>query len=304
VFDHELAVDGCRQMLWGFFKKMVIADNLAPIVDGMFNRPADFTGGELAVATFFFAVQIYCDFSAYSDIAIGLARLFGFELMRNFANPYFSQSLGEFWRRWHISLTTWFRDYVYLPLGGSRVSPGRRSCNVLLTFLLSGIWHGASWNFVVWGALNGLAVLPETLSPRRTTSRATDVPGGERLVPSLPVLARMLLTFTIVCVGWIFFRAHTLADAGMILSRIVRDALELHTFYLGLMNAKAGPIGAMIFAVVAVVIVVEWLQRRQAHALRMGRCPRTLRWMIYFALAFVILFAGTRGNHQFIYFQF
>ena len=304
VFNHDRAVDGCRQMLWGFFKKMVIADNLGPVVDAVFNRPADFGGGELAVATVFFAVQIYCDFSAYSDIAIGLARLFGFELMQNFAYPYFSQSLGEFWRRWHISLTTWFRDYVYLPLGGARVSAGRRIFNVQLTFLLSGIWHGASWHFLAWGALSGLAVLPETLSTRRITLRATDVPGGETFLPSLRTLGRMLLTFSIVCVGWIFFRANTISDAWLILQRIATGAFQLDSVYLGLMRAQAEPAGNLVFLALAVLVGVEWMQRRLPHPLFLTGWSRPARWLIYFALTGAILYAGSYGTNQFIYFQF
>ena len=304
VFNHDQAVDGCRQMLWGFFKKMVVADNLAPVVDAVFLKPADCTGGELAVATFLFAVQIYCDFSAYSDIAIGLARLFGFELMRNFSNPYFSQSLGEFWRRWHISLTTWFKDYVYLPLGGRRVSKLRRVFNVLVTFLLSGIWHGASWNFVAWGALNGLAVLPETLSSQRATRGVSEVAGGESNFPSLKTAGRMLLTFSIVCLGWIFFRAHSFGDALVILQRLATDALNLETYFLGLARVTAQPAGNLIFLAVAALFTVEWLQRRQPHPLSLAHWPRAARWAVYFTIAFAILYGGTHGSGQFIYFQF
>ena len=304
VFNHAQAVDGCRQMLWGFFKKMVVADNLAPVVDAVFLKPADMTGGELAVATVLFAVQIYCDFSAYSDIAIGLAKLFGFELMRNFANPYFSQSLGEFWRRWHISLTTWFKDYVYLPLGGSRVSKPRRVLNVLVTFLLSGIWHGASWNFVAWGAINGLAVLPETLSSKRATRGVGEVAGGESIVPSLKIAGRMLLTFALVCLGWIFFRAHTLADALLIPPRIVADVLNLENFFLGLYRVSSEPAGNLIYVAIGVLFVVEWLQRRAPHPLSLGHWPRAARWTVYFAVTAAILYGGTHGSGQFIYFQF
>ncbi len=219
-FQYDRAVNGCRQILWGCFKKMVIADNLAPLVDEAFSDPSRFSGGELAMATLFFAFQIYCDFSAYSDIAIGVARLLGFELMRNFAYPYFSQSMGEFWRRWHISLTTWFKDYVYFPLGGNRVAPPRWAFNVMVTFLLSGFWHGASWSFVVWGALNGLAILPSRLSPRPQTGRTAEAPGGNEDLPRLKTLGRMALTFGVVCLGWVFFRAKTLADAALILRKM------------------------------------------------------------------------------------
>ncbi len=304
VFNHDQAVDGCRQMLWGFFKKMVIADNLAPVVDQMFSSPASFSGGELAVATVCFAFQIYCDFSAYSDIAIGLARLFGFELMRNFAFPYFSQSLGEFWRRWHISLTTWFRDYVYVPLGGSRVSQNRKAFNVLITFLISGLWHGASWNFVAWGALNGLGVLPETLSAGRKARRADDIPGGEQGLPSFRTLGKMLLTFAIICLGWVFFRARTMNDAWLILGRIATGALHLDEYYLGLMRMADGPSGRVIFAALTILIAAEWMQRRRGHALAIPRWPRPARWAAYLGLTSAIAISGTFGTNQFIYFQF
>ena len=304
VFNPAQAVDGCRQMLWGFFKKMVVADNLAPVVDAVFLKPADCTGGELAVATVLFAVQIYCDFSAYSDIAIGLAKLFGFELMRNFANPYFSQSLGEFWRRWHISLTTWFKDYVYLPLGGSRVSKPRRVCNVLVTFLLSGLWHGASWNFVAWGAINGLAVLPETLSSNRATRGVSEVAGGESILPSPKTAGRMLLTFALVCLGWIFFRAHSLSDACLIVQRIFRDVFYLEGYFLGLTRLQERPAGTFVLWMIVLVALVEWLQRREPHALTVHRWPQALRWAAYLALATAIVLAGTYSTGLFIYFQF
>jgi alginate O-acetyltransferase complex protein AlgI len=304
VFNHDRAVDGCRQILWGFFKKMVIADNLAPVVDPMFDNPASFTGGELAVATVCFAFQIYCDFSAYSDIAIGLARLFGFELMRNFALPYFSQSLGEFWRRWHISLTTWFRDYLYLPLGGSRVRPTRRAFNVLITFLLSGIWHGASWNFVVWGALNGLGVLPETLATGRRTLRAEDVPGGQPLVPSLTTLVKMFLTFAFVCLGWVFFRAHSMSDAWLILQRMAGSITHLDEYVLGLMQVGNGPSGQIVLGALAILVAAEWMQRRRGHPFTIERWPRPVRWAAYLCVSSAILIWGTFGSNQFIYFQF
>lgn len=303
VFDQDRAVDGCRQMLWGFFKKMVIADNLAPVVDAAFSDPGSRSGGELALATVFFAFQIYCDFSAYSDIAIGTARLFGFELMRNFALPYFAQSPGEFWRRWHISLTTWFKDYVYVPLGGSRTPPRRRAGNVLLTFLLSGLWHGASWNFLAWGALNGLGVLPGILADR-SKRRVTDTPGGEAMFPSLRTLARMGFTFGFVCVGWIFFRSRTLADALHILGKIVMDAFALETYFIALAGVAEQPAGNFVFLALGVLILAEWMQRRKAHPLTIGRWPRPLRWAVYLGLSATILFLGTFGSNEFIYFQF
>ena len=304
VFDYDRAVDGCRQALWGFFKKMLIADNLAPVSDKIFSAPASYTGGELCLATVFFAFQIYCDFSAYSDIASGVARLFGFELMRNFATPYFSQSLGEFWRRWHISLTTWFKDYVYLPLGGNRVSPQRRAFNVLLTFLLSGIWHGASWNFVAWGAFNGLAVLPETLRSRRPTLHATDIAGGESLFPRPITLARILLTFAVVCLGWVFFRANTWTDAWLILGRIFTQALYLEGYFLGLHHVQDQPLGNYLFLLLAILILMEWLQRDRPHPFSFSHWPQPVRWAAYLGLSVALVLFGTFSSTQFIYFQF
>jgi D-alanyl-lipoteichoic acid acyltransferase DltB (MBOAT superfamily) len=301
-FDHDQAVDGCRQMLWGFFKKMVVADNIGPIVDEVFRQPASCSGGELAVATVLFAIQIYCDFSAYSEIAIGLARLFGFQLMRNFANPYFSQSIGEFWRRWHISLTTWFKDYVYVPLGGNRVSRSRQAFNVLVTFLLSGIWHGASWNFVAWGAMNGLAVLPETLSRKRRTLTAGDVPGG--LCPGWRVIARIVATFLAVNVGWIFFRAGSLGDAVMILGRVVGEAFKLEGYFLGLHRIQDRPLGWLLAVAIGALFVAEWIQRGKPHVLFAADWPRPIRWAAYCGLTIVVLLVGTFSSSQFIYFQF
>lgn len=304
TFDHDRAVDGCRQALWGFFKKMLIADNLAPVVDKIFSQPSAYTGGELCVATVFFAFQIYCDFSAYSDIASGVARLFGFELMRNFATPYFSQSLGEFWRRWHISLTTWFKDYVYVPLGGNRVSPRRRAVNVMITFLLSGIWHGASWNFVAWGAFNGLAVLPETIRGRRTTLHVNDAAGGEGLLPNRKALVRIIFTFAIVCIGWVFFRANKLSDAWLILSRMVSEALYLEGYFLGWEHVQDQPLGSYLVLALVIMIIFEWTQRSRPHPLHFSHWPQPVRWATYLGLSVVLVLFGTYSSTRFIYFQF
>jgi len=295
VFSDEQARSGCKQALWGVFKKMVIADNLSPIVDTAFANPSAYNGAELALATVGFALQIYCDFSAYSDIAIGVARLFGFELMRNFAYPYFSQSVGEFWRRWHISLSTWFKDYVYFPLGGSRVAKPRMAMNVMITFMLSGLWHGASWNFIIWGALNGLGVLPEILRPhsRRT---AGELPAEQ---PSAKTFARILGTFSFICVGWIFFRAGSFADAILILQRIV--------------TAFLAPVGGLlrsdetdgrVWVVAALLLGAEWIKRSEWHPLAGIRWPQPVRWVAYSALLWIALYLGTFGSSPFIYFQF
>ena len=203
-FDRALAQDGCRWILWGFFKKLAIADPLAVAVDQYYGDWHSASGAELTLATIFFAFQIYCDFSAYSDIAIGTAKLFSIKLMRNFAYPYFSQSMGEFWRRWHISLSTWFRDYVYIPLGGNRAGKARNSLNLMATFLLSGLWHGAAWTFVAWGGIHGAALTGERASqgsskPKNQGQRGDAIPGGERLFPGPIVFSKIVLTFGIVC---------------------------------------------------------------------------------------------------------
>ena len=305
VFRYDLAVDGCRQMLWGFFKKMVIADNLAPLVEAAFSDPAGHRGIELAAGTVCFALQIYCDFSAYSDIACGVARLLGFNLMRNFACPYFSQSMAEFWRRWHISLTTWFKDYVYIPLGGGRGGRWRHARNVMVTFLLSGLWHGASWNFILWGLLNGLLVLPQTFSSTHRGGRVDESPGGANWLPKPAVIVRMLLTFALVCLGWVFFRAETLGDAMTILRKVLLDHDGLEDVYFVAAFLRNGPLAGQVWGLIGFLILVEWLGRRQPHAVAGLACwfwP--LRWLAYLTLAGAILWWGNLTSSQFIYFQF
>lgn len=303
-FKYPLAAEGCRQMLWGFFKKMVVADNLSPIVDQAYSQPGTFSGPQLAFATFAFALQVYCDFSAYSDIAIGTAKLFGFDLMRNFAYPYFSQSMGEFWRRWHISLSTWLKDYIYIPLGGSRVSPVRRSWNVMITFLISGLWHGASWNFVIWGGIHGAAVLTEGLWSGKKTLRVTDTPGGDELFPRPQTALNILATFTLTCLAWIFFRAQTLPDALYILKKIFTDSLNLSAYQsLGTVWATC-PIGKGILVVLAIFILTEWVQRRYPHPLVLKGWALSVRWLVYALVVWAALYWGTWSTGQFVYFQF
>lgn len=310
TFSYTLAVDGCRQMLWGFFKKMVIADNIAPIVDRAYTSPGSATGAQLAFATVLFAIQIYCDFSAYSDIAIGTARLFGFDLMQNFAAPYFSQSIAEFWRRWHISLSTWLRDYVYFPLGGSRVgSEFRRSFNVLLTFLISGIWHGASWNYIIWGGLHGGLILVEKLWTKGNTLRVQDTPGGTSLIPQPKVLLRMLITFSLLCLTWVFFRASSATQAILILRKILTQSIDALTFQSIAELLQASSLVQNSNAIVLLVLLIgfilaEWLQRRQAHPLMLSRWKAPVRWIAYMTLFWVTLYWGTWNTGQFVYFQF
>ena len=296
VFSPAQAEDGCRQILWGLFKKMAIADNLAPIVEAAFSDPSAYNGAELALATVLFALQIYCDFSGYSDIAIGLARLLGFELMRNFACPYFSQSIGEFWRRWHISLSTWFKDYVYFPLGGSRVSQPRMVFNVMVTFMLSGLWHGASWNFLIWGALNGAGVLPDILRPNHARRNPSERPIEQ---PGVVAFLKVFVTFAFICVGWVFFRAATLGDALLVLRRI---GASFPSSAGGLV--RYDPTDGRIFFLIGLLLALEWWKRGHVHPLVFDGWPRPVRWVAYTVLFWSVVYLGTYGSSTFIYFQF
>ncbi len=291
-FDAAAARDGLRQMLWGFFKKVVVADNLAGTVDRIFAHYADLGSAHLLVGVFFFAIQIYADFSGYSDIAIGTARLFGFDLMRNFATPYFSRNIGEFWQRWHISLSTWFRDYVYIPLGGNRVGPWRHLGNVLVTFTLSGLWHGANWTFLIWGFLHGLYYVPLMLLGRHKAPDAA--PAAERLLPRPGEACAMLATFLAVLVAWVFFRAESVGQAIGYLARLTGGDWSTS----GLAGYRTH------LAFVGVLLVVEWLQRARPHGLDVARWPWVARRGAYYAVAALIVLKGNTGYVPFIYFQF
>jgi len=288
-FDTNRARDGLRQALWGLFKKVVIADNLAVDVDHVFGSAGEPSGPALAIGAIYFATQIYCDFSGYSDVAIGVARLFGFDLARNFALPYFSRDMAEFWRRWHISLSTWFRDYVYIPLGGSRVaSKWRRLLNVMVTFTVSGLWHGADWKFVVWGLLNGALY---ALSPKSSTRREGIVAQG-CWIPSLRETWQITRTFFFVLLGWVFFRASSLLAAFHYLAGTLRGSwVELPE------NARHLPLVLLLFA-------VEWIQRDRPHALAIATLPTWGRWIVYYVVCTAILMVGNLNNVPFIYFQF
>ncbi len=299
TFDLSLAVDGSRQMLWGFFKKIVIADQCAPIVNEVFAGPAAHDASEILFAALLFAFQIYGDFSGYSDIAIGCARLFGLELMRNFAFPYFSRDIAEFWRRWHISLSTWFRDYLYIPLGGSRGNTWSRVRNTFIIFLVSGLWHGANYTFIVWGSIHALLFLPLLL---RGANRAHAGPiAPDRWLPSFTDAGRMLITFLAVTMAWVFFRAADLHDAFDVIGRIATGFADapglLLTFLHKLTSWPVRFIGLML--------LVEWVQREQQHGLqRLERAlNRPMRWVVYYGLALLVLY-HTGKEQAFIYFQF
>ena len=290
-FDWDDASDGLRQMLWGLFKKVVIADTLATYVNEAYASP-EASGAALLLATIYFAFQIYCDFSGYSDIAIGCARLFDIHLMRNFAYPYFSRDLSEFWRRWHISLSTWFRDYVYIPLGGNRFGELQRMRNLFATFLLSGLWHGANWTFIAWGAIHGLAVMPTRFV--KGAGNGTDVPGGEGFVPSARTAIAIIITFTITCFAWILFRARDMSHAWSVMSRIAID-----TDVLALIASQKLP-----KLLIAFLVAIEWWRRRFEHPLQRLPGSIVIRWGIYYALVTIILLYGHFTDEPFIYFQF
>ncbi len=301
-FDSAQAADGCRQMLYGLFLKTVVGDNCARVVDAAYGDVAHASGWSLLLATYLFAFQIYGDFAGYSHIAIGCARLFGFDLMRNFAYPYFSRSPAEFWRRWHISLSTWFRDYVYVPLGGGRAGPWRRRWNVFVTFVVSGLWHGAGFNFIAWGALHGAAVAAQP----RTEATKIDEPCGRGVLPKMRDVAAVVATFHLACLGWVFFRA---ADAAVAVSIVAKIGGDLVRFSGAAVRAAAAsphdgaPIG-WIAAVVALTVTAEWLARNRPHALAVGGWPRAARWGACFAVAFAVAAIGRREQVPFIYFQF
>ena len=296
AFDDTSAHDGLRQILWGLFKKVVVADSCALYVDKIYAQPELMSGSTLVLATVLFAFQIYGDFSGYSDIAIGTARLFGFNLMRNFAFPYFSRDMAEFWRRWHISLSTWFRDYLYIPLGGSRGSKGMQVRNSIIVFVISGFWHGASWNFLIWGLLNGLYFLPLTL--RNNNRRYLGTIAEGRALPGFREAFAMLGTFALACLAWVFFRARTLQQAVDVYAGFL--SADLFTLPdLGAQELQGAAVG------VGVMLLMEWRARGRQHALQLGgELPRWLRWVIgYGVIALIVRFAPIT-EASFIYFQF
>ncbi len=292
-FDYSMGVDGLRQILWGLFKKIVVADNCAVFVDRVFSTYQTQTGSTLLLAAVFFAFQIYGDFSGYSDIAIGTAKLFGIKLMRNFNVPYFSRDIAEFWRRWHISLTTWFRDYVYIPMGGSRCSKAKIIRNTFVIFLLSGFWHGANWTFIAWGAYHAFLFLPLILMGKNRKYRDNVAEG--RILPNLKELGQMLLTFFLVVIGWIIFRAESIGQAWAFIGQMCTSSI---------LSVPDAP-GVTGFSVaIVLMLVVEWVQRDKPHALDLTNIQScVLRYVIYVFVLFLTFSLGGRAEN-FIYFQF
>lgn len=297
TFDYSQAVDGLRQMLWGYFKKIVIADWCAIYVDEVFGDIPGHAGVPLIGAAILFAFQIYGDFSGYSDIAIGTSKLFGIKLMRNFATPYFSRDIAEFWRRWHISLTTWFRDYLYIPLGGSRCSKAKIVRNTFVIFLVSGLWHGANWTFVAWGAFHALLFLPLILTGNNRKYR--DVVAPDRFLPSLKEIGQILLTFELVTIGWVIFRADTLPQAWEYISGMVKWKSPADALFF------VSPVFLTRAVWIAILVFVEWFDRQREHGLTMsGIRYRAVRYAIYFVIALVLILYFDDGSPKFIYFQF
>lgn len=293
VFDYDTAVDGARQILWGLFMKMVVADNCASYVNNVFSYGG--SGSEHLIAAVFFTFQIYGDFAGYSNIAIGTAKLFGISLMQNFKTPYFSRDIAEFWRRWHISLTTWFRDYVYIPLGGSRVARWKVVRNTFIIFLVSGLWHGANWTFIVWGFYHACLFLPLILLGKNR--KYTDNVAAGRVLPSVKELGQMTLTFILAAVGWVVFRA-TGIPSTIGYFRAMFTAETLSGVYKIFTRWEMLPVGIML--------VVEWLQRNREHGLQHWEQVFRSRWIRYVLFAFFFVSCiFFRGSYQeFIYFQF
>jgi D-alanyl-lipoteichoic acid acyltransferase DltB (MBOAT superfamily) len=296
-FEYGRVVEGMRYILWGAFKKMVIADRLAIYVNAVYNDVGSYSGLPLIMATVFFAFQIYCDFSGYTDMAIGTAKILGFDLMENFRQPYLAKSLTEFWRRWHISLSTWFRDYVYIPLGGNRKGFGRTLVNLFIVFLVSGLWHGANWTFVLWGLVHGLGVVVEAVFSRVRKGRAA--------VLTAPV--RWAITMVLVCAAWVFFRANSLEDAWYVFANLwvfTPEADMFAPFANGVLLPQAEfwlSIGLMGF-----LMLSDALDNAKAAHNRLLHTPQPFRWLTYYALGFGCLFALAYGSvgQDFIYFQF
>ena len=307
-FSYDQVVAGLRRMGWGFFKKIMIADNLALMVNQVYNNPTDYEGITLILATVFFAFQIYCDFSGYSDIAIGSAQVMGFRLMENFRRPYFSKSISEFWSRWHISLSSWFRDYLYIPLGGNRVVKWRWYYNLFITFLVSGLWHGANWTFVVWGALHGFYLVFAIVTAKQRNALAETF--GLTRNPTLYKWVQVLSVFVLVCFSWIFFRANNIGDAVYIIRSSFAGLGNVSQLFsaVDLNHILFMDQGFKVFAVSVVSILimetVHLIQRHGSVSQLIGSRPAWIRWGVYYMAIIAVLLFGQFGHQEFIYFQF
>lgn len=297
IFNLEKAKDGLRQILWGLVKKIIIADQCAELANNIFNNSDELSGSSLVLGAIFFTFQIYGDFSGYSDIALGTARLFGIELLRNFSYPYFSRDIAEFWRRWHISLSSWFRDYLYIPLGGSRGGMWMKIRNTFIIFLVSGFWHGANWTFIVWGGLHALYFLPLLVSS--SNRQNMEIVAQGRMLPTLREAYGMITTFALVAFAWIFFRAENITHAFKYIGGIFSASLFEKAEF-----ANDGA-AARFLLLAFLMLVVEWIARENKHGLETLalKWKRPFRWALYYALVIAIMAYGGK-DQQFIYFQF
>jgi alginate O-acetyltransferase complex protein AlgI len=298
LFSYENAVSGMRQILWGLFKKVVIADSCAEFANLFFNNTDDYSGLSLVTGAVFFAIQIYGDFSGYSDIALGTARLLGFDLLQNFSFPYFSRDIAEFWRRWHISLSSWFRDYLYIPLGGSKGGMWLKIRNTFIIFIVSGFWHGANWTFIAWGGLNALYFLPLLLT--KNNRNHLDIVAKGRIFPSLKEFAGIMLTFSLTVFAWIFFRAENMSHAFLYIQKMVNG---LFTPQKITVFDDMWQWGMTYF--ILLFFLTEWWGREQRFAIETipNKWPRPIRYVFYYVLIFAIFWYGGK-EEQFIYFQF
>lgn len=306
-FDYKRVTSGLKLMAWGFFKKVVIADRLALFVNQVYNNSNEYTGFTLVIATIFFSFQIFCDFSGYSDIAIGAAQVMGFKLMTNFRRPYLSKSVAEFWRRWHISLSTWFKDYVYISLGGNRVSKSRWMLNLLITFLISGLWHGANWTYIIWGGLNGLFQVISYIT-RNVRGRVTHALRLGKL-PRLYSVLQIAFTFILVSFTWIFFRANSMADAVHIISHIPEGLFDAGVIKAQLIELSSIGFDKYYFILSFILIIImEGVHFLEESGKNMWEIisakPAAVRYTAYYILILAILLLGEFGSNEFIYFQF
>jgi len=291
-FKYEQGVDGLRIILWGFFKKVVIADSLAPIVDDIFGNYLDYGGGTLLLGAIYFAFQIYCDFSGYSDIAIGTAKLFGFELMTNFKFPYFSRNIGEFWRRWHISLSTWFRDYLYIPLGGSRLGKWKSIRNIFIIFLVSGLWHGANWTFIFWGLFHSILFIPSFVF-KTNRKYTTSIIAEKTSIPSIKEFLQVGTTFLFVTIGWVFFRSDSLNNSFVFLSKLVYFNDEIH------FNPYNNLISINYIFYPILLLIIEYMMTKKNT---LNNFQNII--LIVALLLLILFFMPANVTGEFIYFQF
>ena len=293
-FNYELAVSGLKQILWGLFKKIVIADNCAKAVNLIFNSYESQSGGTLFLGAILFSFQIYGDFSGYSDIALGSGKLLGIKLIKNFNYPYFSRSIAEFWRRWHISLSSWFKDYLYIPLGGSKGGTIKRIRNTFIIFLVSGFWHGANWTFILWGGLNALFILPSIIF--KTNRNNMDIVAKGKILPNFKEFFQIVYTFLLASFAWIFFRSESLSQAFSYINKMFNS---IHLPDLSIFNLS-------LFPLLLLLIIVEWKGRENNYAIEklFYKSKTCIRWGFYYILIILMLVFGQKNSQEFIYFQF